>query len=371
VTAAIGLDGRYLDPHHPGIGRYVYELARALPTALDGIELKLLLGPGPSDRFDLDALLRAGVRLVSGGGPARSPLAPWRLRHQVRSLGVDLWHAPYFATAFGPACPRVVTVYDAIGVLDPTFLPSLGHRLLYRLSMRAALAGAEHVITLSATAAQDLVSRFGLARERLAIIPAGVAESFRPATAEAVAALRHKLALPPRYALFLGTDRPHKNLAGLRAVWSRLRAAGETAGVTLVLAGFPRPRATRAPQAAGVIYAGPVAEADLATLLSAAELFIMPSLAEGFGLPLLEAMACGVPVACSSAGSLPEVAADAALFFDPRDSASMAEAITGLLRDAGLRSRLRAAGRARAAAMTWARTAQATAAVYRTLLAGA
>lgn len=371
----IGLDGRYLDAHHPGIGRYVYELARALPESLDGLpgapELRLLVTDRDPGRFDRSALERAGASLVPTPHRPRGPLAPWRLRQAVRALDVGLWHAPFFATSLGAPAPKVVTIYDTIGLLDPRFLGGGWRRLVYRLLLRVALARTTTVITLSEAAAGDLTRRLGVARSRLAVTPAGVSETFRPAAPDDVDALTRRFDLPRRFALYLGTDRPHKNLDRLCRAWRRLRATDRDSDHQLVLAGFGRRTAAaelRDDPEAGIRALGTVAERDLPTLLSAASIFVLPSLVEGFGLPALEAMACGTPVACADAGSLVEVTGHAAVHFDPRDIDSMSRAIGNLLRDTERRRDLRAAGLKRAAGFTWRRTAGATAAAYRSCL---
>lgn len=364
----IGLDGRYFDAHHPGIGRYVFELGRALPAVLGDLRLDVLVDAAARSRFDPRHLASAGATLTVTGAPARGLRAARRLGHSARSMGVALWHAPFFATSFGPRVPRVVTIYDTIGLLDPGFVTGRFRRLAYRLLLRAAVARAAAVITLSQAAARDLVERLGVSAQRIAVTPAGVAERFRPPAATAVAGLRRSLGLPARFVLFLGTDRPHKNLDRLCCAWRRLRASAATGGADLVLAGFVRGRRDRGDAAAGIHSLGAIAEEELPTLLGAADLCVLPSLAEGFGLPLLEAMACGTPVACANIDSLVEVAGDAAEFFDATSVGAIAETLAQLLADAPRRHDLAAAGRRRAATSTWQRTAEATAATYRRVL---
>lgn len=378
MTAWIGLDGRYLDAHHPGIGRYVFELATALPAALTDLRLALLhrgeeAGAG---RFDLASLARGGVTLVPDGGAPRSLVAPWRLRRQTREPALDLWHAPYFPTSFGPACPRVVTVYDTIA-FEPRFYPAASKRLLLRLLLRLAVRRAHRVLTLSHAAKEDML-RYGVEAERVVVTPAGVGAAFRPCPPPEIVALRDRLELPGRYVLFVGADQPHKNLSRLLEAWAILQTPFQRTeqAVTLVLAGFDRTGRTtvdRVPASslARVRHLGPIRDDDLPALLSGAEVFVFPSLAEGFGLPVLEAMACGTPVACSTAGSLPEVAGQAALFFEPTSARSLARALATLLDDAGARQHLVEAGFERAATFTWRETARATAAVYRQVLGAA
>jgi alpha-1,3-rhamnosyl/mannosyltransferase len=182
--------------------------------------------------------------------------------------------------------------------------------------------------------------------------------------------VRDSHGLPERYILYLGSNKPHKNLVRLVEAWAVLQPQP----LPLVVAGFwdaryPGPR--QHAEELGieeVIWLGPVPEQDLPALYTGATLFVFPSLYEGFGLPVLEAMACGTPVACSDSSSLPEVAGDAAILFDSTDVGDMAEAIGLLLGNPDLRQRLAKAGLQRAKRFSWQRTAKETLEVYRHVL---
>ena len=171
--------------------------------------------------------------------------------------------------------------------------------------------------------------------------------------------------------LALGNLQPRKNIAALVEAWALLLGAGRDAGCRLVVAGGFRGRRDGAPAlavAAGigdrVVFPGYVPEPDLPALYSGAELFVLPSLYEGFGLPILEAMACGAPVACSRTTAMPEVAAGAAALFDPADPRDIAAVLGALIADADVRAELRARGLRRAAGATWRSCAELTAAAY-------
>jgi alpha-1,3-rhamnosyl/mannosyltransferase len=172
--------------------------------------------------------------------------------------------------------------------------------------------------------------------------------------------------------LYLGSNKPHKNLVRLIEAWAAIQA--EARDVTLVIAGawlpqHPEPR--QHAKALGindrVCWLGPLPGTDLPALYTAAEAFIFPSLYEGFGLPVIEALACGTPVACANTSSLPEVAGNAALLFDPTQVDAIVDALQRLLGDANLRADLRHQGLTQAAKFSWSRTAQETLALYRTL----
>jgi alpha-1,3-rhamnosyl/mannosyltransferase len=184
-----------------------------------------------------------------------------------------------------------------------------------------------------------------------------------------VEAVRRRYEVPQAFILYVGINKPHKNLARLVAAFAQL--AVQIPDVALVLAGRPDPRyddAQRAVTEFGIAgrvrFIGDVAQADLPALYSSAACFAFPSLYEGFGLPVLEAMACGTPVVCSNAGSLPEVVGDAAIQVPPQDVHALAAALMVILQDGRLWTRLHRAGLVRAQAFTWERTARETLRVY-------
>jgi glycosyltransferase involved in cell wall biosynthesis len=267
---------------------------------------------------------------------------------------------------------RVVTIHDLnyLVVPDAHFgLRGLGMRALVPLAARRA----HRVITDSANTRADVVSRLRVRAAKIDVVPLGVGRPpAGPVTPEPE--LRRRLDLGERpLVLSLSAKRPHKNLAGLIDALARI-AAGHRPVV--VLPGYTTPheaelreRARAAGIADSVRFCGWLPEPDVEGLLAAATAFVFPSFYEGFGLPVLEAMARGVPVACADRSSLPEVAGDAALLFDPGDPGAIAAAIERLLGDPAERARLVAAGRARAAEFTWDRTARATLASYERALA--
>ncbi len=291
-----------------------------------------------------------------------------------RRTGCALVHSlASTAPAHGPFA-RVVTVHDLnyLVVPDAHFgLRGLGMRVLVPLAARTA----HRVIADSRATRDDLVARLRVPAAKVDVVPLGLG---RPAEAAPApeGALRARLELGARpVVLALSAKRPHKNLAGLLDALARI--APERRPVA-VLPGYPTPyeaelraHAERLEIAGDVRWPAWLDEADVEGLFALAGAFVVPSLYEGFGLPVLEAMARGVPVACSDRASLPEVAGDAALLFDPERPDQIAAAIERLLGDRSEADRLRAAGRARAAGFTWARTADLTLASYERALSGA
>ena len=371
MSLRIAIDGRCLTDHYPGIGRYLFNLLRSLPAVAEEAEFYLFTADGEANsRFELESLEDLGVQLIPTSSPIRGVGQQFELRREMRRLEAEVFHAPYFLTSYRPACPMVLGFYDTIATRSPRDLPSPQARMAARLATRLALKSARTVITLSRFVKDDLVKTFRLPPERVVVTPGAAAEDFAPAPPEAIAELRSRLGLPERYALHVGTNKPHKNLARLMEAWAEVRGF-EDSDCGLVFAGAHDRRHFRADSTArrlgfgDVRCLGAVAERDLPALYSGAEIFVLPSLYEGFGLPVLEAMACGTPVACSQASSLPEVALHAAAYFDPEDTASIAAALARLLKNPGYRRILGERGRGRAGQLSWKQTARLTLDAYR------
>ncbi len=363
------LDARTVTPHFPGIGRYVASLAPALAAQLDHDE-RLLLLHGPEAAARLAGLAGPQVSLLA------TPISPFSLAQQWaiprllrRASDVQIYHSTYLVMPYSLRLPTVLTFYDLIPLQHPETVTRRA-RMLFRLTMSMALSTSTQVLAISEAARRDLLLRFQQPPQKVVTTPLAADARFQPQPAAAVARVRARYDLPEEMMLFVGINKPHKNLVRLIEAFGRLLQAGSSA--TLVLAGPWDERYPQAEQAIGQLGAGervrrlgPVADADLPALYAAATLFVLPSLYEGFGLPVLEAMACGAPVACSDRSSLPEVAGDAARTFDPTDGAAIAATLQELLADPVQRARLAQAGLAQAARFTWATTAAQTLAVYR------
>jgi alpha-1,3-rhamnosyl/mannosyltransferase len=382
----IVIDARYVYDHFPGIGRYVYNLLLALATLDQPHRLVVLHNPAlPNTRHDLAALGRfPSIELVATAARPFSAAEQIIIPQLLRRLRADLYHAPYYVRPyFGLPCPSVVTLYDAIPRL---FLAEAAPRarLLFDLLTRLAIHSSQRVIAISESARADLAAAYRMPSARIAVTPLAADPRFRPRPPEAIAAARAAYGLGERYILALASNKPHKNLPRLVEAFAQVRTEGrglraESEGHStpspqssvLVIAGHWDPRYPEARDLAEQLGLGTavrflpgVAEADLPALLSGAEVFAFPSLYEGFGLPPLEALACGAPVLWGDTSSLPEVVGDAALRVDTRSVAALAGGLAQLLDDTALRERLRAAGPPRAANFSWRRTAEATLMVY-------
>ena len=345
------LDTRPATAHFPGIGRYVRSLAEALPPLLAEDERLLLLTPS------------------EGAGPF-SLRQQWEIPLRLRRRRAALYHSTYYLMPYFGLPPTLLTLYDLIPLRFPA-LSTPRARLLFRWTTTLALRRATHALAISEATRQDFLRTFRLPPERISTVPLAAAPRFRPQPPQVIEALRRRLGLPPRFVLYLGSNKPHKNLVRLVEAW-----AGVEGPVRLVIAGawdarFPqaRERAAALGLEDRILWPGRVAEEDLPALYAAAESFVFPSLYEGFGLPVLEAMACGTPVACSATSSLPEVAGEAALLFDPTQVEAIREALHRLTTDAELRAALTERGLEQARRFSWERTAAATLRYYRRLAA--
>ncbi len=281
--------------------------------------------------------------------------------------GVELLHSLGSTAPGWGAGRRVVTIHDLIYRRYPDAhagIRDLGMRVLIPLAAHRA----HRVIADSQSTRDDLVAELGLAPGKIEVVPLGLG-NVRRGPALAPRATRERFGLGERRVLLsLSAKRPHKNLGALIGALARIAPARRP---VLVLPGYAtwheaelRARAAACGVAGDLRFLAWLEPAELEGLWGVSDAFVFPSLYEGFGLPVLEAMARGVPVACSDRSSLPEVAGGAALLFDPERESEIAGAIERLLADAGLARDLRAAGRARAAQYTWERTARQTLAVY-------
>ena len=362
-TLTIGFDASRLQVgQRTGTEQYTWELLTAL---------------GRIDR-------RQRYLLYSNGlPPTLPPLPP---NYQLRSLRFPrLWtHARLSAemvlrppdVLFVPAhvlplwSPRrsVVTIHD-LGYLSYPEAHPAAQRLYLRLSTRWNAWRATHVLAISEATKRDIVTHCDVPPTKISVVYLGVSERFRPVEdARVLVSVRQRYGITDPYLLYVGTIQPRKNLRRLIEAWAGyLQRTGSSGAPMLVIAGKRgwltegiERRAHDLGVGDHVRFTGYVDDADLPALISGAVSFLFPSLYEGFGLPVLDAQACGTPVLCSSVSSLPEVAGDAALFVDPHDTGSIRDGIARLIEDEQLRHDLRQRGLRRVGEWTWERTARQT-----------
>jgi glycosyltransferase involved in cell wall biosynthesis len=353
----LGVDATWLVHDQRGMGRFVRSMLTALSARTD---VRLTLASrDPADEAALRSLLGDGAwTFVRWGDPALKAR--------------DVCWFPWNRVDLRLACPVVVTIHDTAAFDWPVRrLLGLVDNWRAQGQLRQAVARATRVMTVSEFSARCIRKHLAVEQARLDVISEGVdTQRFFPLDPEATSPSDDAAARQPNV-LFVGALDPRKNLAGLLQAWQHLGAAAQS--WTLYIAGCDEAAVRKAlplPLPPRVRFLGTVADAQLPALYQQADLFVMPSFYEGFGLPVLEAMACGTPVAASTGGSLPEVSGEAAVVtFDPASPPAMAEALGVALRRVGSqRAALRAQSVAHAAAFTWERAAeQALASFYRAL----
>lgn len=355
-----------------GMGTYVRELLPALSSAEPSLEVTLFhsrFGTGPPEawmrRYPVQELPWTIRRLYPSWAVVRRPMLPPPLG------SLDVIHSPVPA-AVPPKAPHqrlVVTVHDIAFVVYPELYPRQW-RLMYRAGLFRAVREADAIIVPSRHTAEDLMRRSRIAGGRIHVVP--LAASLPAATGHTPETLA-RLKVRSPYVLFVGTLEPRKNIVRLVRAYRRLASRG--APHALVLAGpmgwhhqaLMKELAQEAP--GEIVLTGAASTLDLDALYRGASLFVYPSIYEGFGLPVLEAMARGIPCVVSIASSLPEVAGEAALPVDPRSVAGLAEAMERVVNDRDLAARLSQAGVARASRLSWDETARRTLEVYKHAMA--
>jgi glycosyltransferase involved in cell wall biosynthesis len=304
----------------------------------------------------------------------------WRLTTALRHFlglsmdrsfaGVDLFHATEHLLPRFSSVLTVFTLHDLIFLFHPETHKPL-NRWFLTLMMPRFLRAADAVIAVSECTKRDAIRFYGIPEEKITVIYEGVNPRFRPASPEAIAAVRARYNLPEHFILYVGTIEPRKNLTALLEAFHHLLATHDLRLVFVGKKGWLYEGFFRRLRELGledrVIFTGYVPDEDLPAIYSAADLFVFPSLYEGFGLPVLEAMACGTPVVCSNTSCLPEVAGDAALLVDPADVRALAGAMERALTDEALRVTLRARVMGKARGFTWEQAAQKTLMVYQAL----
>jgi glycosyltransferase involved in cell wall biosynthesis len=363
----LAVDLRALVPEATGIGVYTRNLLLALARQTDGFRL---LGVSHKRPRGADELEAAGVAIEVQPAPLGVIWQQVQLPRRLARGDVDLFWSPLMTLPLASkvkTLPAVVTIHDLTTVLYPET-----HTAKTRFSIVPFLEGsldrARRIVAVSQATAADLAFHFPACAPRVRVVYEGVDPVFTPGSPEEIAAIRRELGAPEGYILYIGTLEPRKNVGVLLAAWEALRFE-DPATPPLVLAGGAgwHSDALRARIAtlSGVRSLGRVDDARLVRLFQGARIFAYPSVYEGFGLPPLEAMACGVPTVVSNASSLPEVVGDAGLQVDPHDAEGLAAALKKLLDEPARAAELARRGLVRAAGFRWEEAARELAAVFR------
>ena len=370
----VGIDARKLSDF--GIGSYVRNLVESIARRPEAEAYAFRVYVRAADRAALSELPE-NFTVVEEDSPGYSISELTRFAWRLMRDRLDLFHATHYVIPPLARARAVVTIHDIIHVLYPQYLPNRAALLYARVMMRRALKRADRILTVSYNSKRDLVDYFGIAPSRIEVIYNGVAPQFRAdvprAERDRVVA---KYSLPRPYLLFLGGEKPHKNVRNVIRAFAEARRE-RALPHALVLAG-PMPRNRNRVEAliaaldveSRVHRPGVVPEEDLPGLFAAADAFIYPTLYEGFGLPVVEAMACGVPVLTSSTSALQEVAGGYAYLVDPMDVDAIARGIVDLATDPRRRAEFADLGRRRARDFSWDRAAEQTLKVYADALAG-
>jgi glycosyltransferase involved in cell wall biosynthesis len=354
-----------LDRPMQGIGRYTVELGAALERAgVDLVSLCTERGATGSDGLRL-----SGSRLLPGLLTIGQAEIAWLARRH----GLDLVHDPTGCIPLGlTQAKRVATIHDAIPYVLPETCTKLD-LLIYRCWLPVIAPRLDAIVTVSDRSRADICRYLPVQADRLVVVPCAAAPSFRVLDEARVGSALARYGIETPYILYAGSASARKNLKGLLEAYAHMRRWSSkwrlvAVGVGAGGSGHIQETVDRLRLGNSVHFAGHVPEQDLPALYNGADLFVFPSLYEGFGLPVLEAMACGTPVVTSDSSALPEVAGHAALLVDVTDPEEMALAMRRVLSETGLAEALRGRGLARSALFTWDRTARATVEVYERLL---
>lgn len=368
----IGIDARKIRDF--GIGTYIEQLLSYLPCYDNENEYYVFHYPE-----DASIIPQAkNIGLVADSSPKYSVKELLGLPIKMAVQRLDLFHAPHYTLPPIRPCKGVVTIHDVIHLRFPEYLPHPAAYYYAKSMMWAAARSARKVLTVSECSKQDIMKYLGVPEQKIEVIYNGIAQRSGPIeqvrTPDARETLRLRFGISRPYLLYLGNFMPHKNLSGLIKAYSLLKQRHQI-DACLVLAGKnDRLRAEledliEKEQLTGdVILTGFVEPEQVPMLYANAELFVYPSLYEGFGLQALEAMNYDIPAAVSNVSALPEISGDAAIGFDPNSPEDMAAALLKILRGQDLRNSLVEKGRKRVQAFSWKTTVERTVGVYRDIL---
>lgn len=362
----IAIDARKL--HDFGIGTYTRNLLRYL-ARIDRESEYLLLCHEPD--LAISTALGPNFRTVLEPSPTYSIReqihVPWVLRRE----RADVFHAPHYVLPPAARCRAVVTIHDCIHLMFPQYLPNRAAYAYARVAMWSAVRRSHRILTVSEASKRDIIHFFNVPPEKIVVVYNAIDERFSVVPPdEHVARVRERYQLEHEFVLYVGNIKPHKNLVRLIEAFDLLRQRGYEQLKLLIIGDeiSKLPALRRAVHRhklhKHVRFLGFQPDETLAILYRLAAVFVFPSLYEGFGLPPLEAMACGTPVVTSNVSSLPEVTGDAAVLVDPYDIESIAHGMHQVLSRPALRQDLRAKGIARAREFSWERSVARTRQLY-------
>lgn len=376
MAISLAFNAYFWNRPHTGSGQYTRQLVYHLHKLVSDLEITLVLPLAAGEPTPNDVPEGVGIEVVRlrPGHLGKVWFEQVDFPHACRRLGATLAHVPYWGAPLRSPTPLVVTIHDLTTLQVREYRRGWGARL-YNALVSASARGANHVITDSAASQQAIVQRLGINSDRVRVIYLAADGRYRPGADSLVdQAVLRKYNLPAEYVLYLGGYETHKNVTTLLLAYTYVaQGTGET--IPLVLAGrrpesvsdhFPDYDAyiQKLGLAEVVRWIGFVDEAEKPVVYRRASAFVFPSRHEGFGLPPLEAMACGTPVIATDSGSLPEVVGAAGFTVDPDDERAMGGAILATLVQEELAADLRRKGLEQAAKFSWDKTATQTAVLY-------
>jgi glycosyltransferase involved in cell wall biosynthesis len=365
VSKTVTIDARWLVG---GIGTYTRNLLQEFYRHQNGFVVQAIV------RRQDSSMVRAfcsDVTIVD------EPI--YTLREQIlvprASRHSDLLHVPHFNAPLLHRGPLIVSIMDVIHLRSDAYRRNLSTLVYARPMLHAVARKADHIITVSAFSKKEIVDVLQVPPSKITVIPCGVSEEFtsRPVVPKLLDVARVVGVRPP-FLLYVGNLKPHKNVSTLLRAFAKLRLANKICHSLLIVGDDPRWKHELVEQCITLgirdraVFVPHVSQSLLPSVYAAADMVVMPSTVEGFGLPVLESMASGTPVIASNAASLPEVAGSAALYFDPLDADELAAQIDQLVHDSDLRLALRAKGLQRASLFTWEEAAHRHAETYSRLL---
>lgn len=364
----IGIEGLPLLFHRTGTSTYTHELVQNLRRLNLGDQVILF---ARDQRMAGDSY----HNISFAERAANYIYKEYRLPHQLAEQGIDIYHSPRdmgLPKTSRLPCASIITLHDIILIKLAADYYSPTRAKMYERRLRDRVEGADHVITVSEYSRDDILDWSGIDPGKVSVIHDAVNDAFQPVTDEAkLAAVSSRYQLPPRFALCVGSTEPRKNIRNSIKAFAQLRRV--RADVQLVITGVEYCRvgpdkAFAGLDLEGVHFAGYVHDLDMPAVYSLAEALVFPSFYEGFGLPPLEAMACGTPVVTSNSTSIPEIVGDAAVLVDPESPAEIAGALEMVLSSTDMRVNMIEKGLERVETFSWRRSAEETRDLYQRVL---
>lgn len=376
----VAINALFWNQQATGSGQYVRRLAAHLAEQAPDLELVLVAPQGTTLHRPPAAAASVSARLSAQNGFGKLLYEQLSFVRLARDAGADLLHVPYFAPPRRPALPMIVTVHDLIPLLLRGYRGGPLVRA-YTAWVAHAAQRADRVLTDSHSAARDIMQHLHLPADRVQVVYLAADDNYHPVLPESdeeLASARERLRLPGRYLLYLGGFDRRKQVPELLEAYSRsgitaewpLVVAGRLPGSDAAFSPDPRPIADALGLGDSVLFTGWVDEADKPALYRGARAFVFPSVYEGFGLPVLESLACGTPVVACHGSSLEEVAGPGGLLVDSADPDALGDALRRLALDDALHDALARAGLGHARTFSWRTTARETARAYREVLHG-